>query len=80
LFSGQRGVSSQPLVNPHGIINEAEGEDWRAFKAVTAGILGNFKQENYVSHIEKGLSTYKFMGGKMAVTTHFLNPYLNFPP
>jgi hypothetical protein len=51
IFPGQKGVSSQPLVNPYGIVTEAEEKDCRAFKAVTTSVLGNFKEENYELHI-----------------------------
>ena len=62
------------------ILSLKELRVWVTFKSVCHGFLGNTRVLYYQESIEKLLQSYKDIGCRMSLKTHFLHFHLNFFP
>lgn len=61
-------------------MNEKEKEAWVSFKDVVRKFLGNTKDPNYKTIVQRMLAAYKAQGCKMSLKVHFLNSHIDYFP
>lgn len=61
-------------------INEKEKEAWVSFKDVVLKFLGNTKDPNYKTIVQRMLAAYEAQGCKMSLKVHFLHSHIDYFP
>lgn len=61
-------------------MNEKEKEAWVSFKDVVRKFLGNTKDPNYKTIVQRMLAAYEAQGCKMSLKVHFLNSHIDYFP
>ncbi|GBM90320.1 hypothetical protein AVEN_116310-1 [Araneus ventricosus] len=58
----------------------SERNAWKSFKLVITSFLGNIKDSNYRSIVEKMKKNFKILGCSMSLKVHFLDSHLDYFP
>lgn len=61
-------------------MNEKEKEAWVSFKDVVRKFLGNTKDPNYKTIVQRMLAAYEAQGCKMSLKVHFLHSHIDYFP
>lgn len=61
-------------------MDEKEKEAWNGFKDVVEKFLGNVKDPNYRSIVERMLHAFEQQGCRMSLKVHFLHSHVNYFP
>ncbi|GBM51334.1 hypothetical protein AVEN_175775-1 [Araneus ventricosus] len=57
-----------------------EKKAWESFKLIITNFLGNKKNPNYKSIVEKMIKNFKILGCSMSLKVHFLDSHLDYFP
>ncbi|KAJ8723247.1 hypothetical protein PYW08_003159 [Mythimna loreyi] len=61
-------------------MNEKEKEAWVSFKDVVRKFLGNTRNPNYKTIVQRMLAAYEAQGCKMSLKVHFLHSHIDYFP
>jgi len=61
-------------------MTKKEKAAWQSFREVTKKFLGNTKDPNYVSIVDKMVKNFKNMGCLMNLKIHFLHSHIDYFP
>ena len=61
-------------------MNDVEANAWKHFFSVVINLLGNRKQDDYITQVDNLIKSFHALGCNMSIKLHFLHSHLDrFP-